>query len=424
MEQFDGRVAESWQPTFENVTREFINDALPKILFNVDLPNFRFDFRENKAIEFIEQTLINYTGKYQPEKVQKIMDAIKSKCDGNEIAPVMVVNDYKKFFEYLRMIYEKHIELHFQRSDMSFFPRWEKENLFELIWLRATPDDFNNPEEFLRKQSEMICDKTFDKFNNETFLGEVKFLDDNVLCIKNGIGRTWDENSREMEFIIYDKYYYEKKELICRPRYKLPLIRYGIYKKNGKKVCYIGSIQSKTDDYSKTDLQKQIDRKKYKANEGVAREGIEQVEPKCILALSLFVNLLHKEGITDIEIPGLYVLDYEYHEKRSKRLLKEFNAKWTEEKKEKHPDWYKEELFYLNRSCGKEDLISEIKSERLIAIVRRLMYHYPNVDIKSYPGDVDSFMHMNAPVIRDKKQISGSVFQELYSLIETKSMDR
>lgn len=417
-------VTEMWQPTFENVAREFITDTLYKILFSDELPNFTFDFRERKAIEFIEEVLLNSMQKYDSEKSKKIIEKIKSRCEGNEITPVMVVNDYKKFFEYLRRIYEKHIELHFQRSDMSFFPRWEKENLFELIWLRATPVDFNNPEEFLRKQSEMICDTTFDKFNEETFLGKLEFLDNNILCVKNGIGRTWDENSREIEFIIYDKDYYNKKDLIYRPHYNLPVIRYGIHKKDGKKVCYIGSIQNKTYDFKKSDLQKMIDAKRYKVNEGVDEEGISQVEPKCILSLSLFVNLLHKEGITDIEVPGLYVLDYEYHEKRSKRLLKEFNAKWTEEKKQKHPDWYEQELFYLNRSCGKEDLISQIKSERLIAIVERLIYHYPNINNKSYPGDADSFMHINVPVIRDKKQIYGSVFQELYSLFETKSVDR
>lgn len=417
-------VAESWQPTFENVAREFITDTLYKILFSDELPNFVFDFREKKAIEFIEEVLANHVQKYDPEKARRIIEKIKARCENNDITPVMVVNDYKKFFEYLRIIYEKHIELHFQRVDMSFFPRWEKENLFELIWLRATPDDFNNSEEFLRRQAEMICDTTFDKFNEETFLGKLEFLDNNILCVKNGIARSWDENSREMEFIIYDKDYYKKKELLYRPQYKLPVIRYGIRKRNGKKVCYIGSIQNKTYDYKKSALQEMIDAKRYKVNEGVDEEGISQVEPKCILSLSLFVNLLHKEGITDIEVPGLYVLDYEYHEKRSNRLLKEFNEKWTEQKKQKHPDCYERELFSLNRSCGKQELISEIKSERLISIVRRLMYHYQSANIKSHPGDADSFMHMNVPIIKDKKQISGSVFQEIYSLLDGKRIDR
>ena len=120
MGQFKGRVAEVWQPTFENVAREFITDALYKILFSDDLPNFRFDFREPEAIDFIEEVLVNNVQKYNPEKVVKILENIKSKYDDNEIAPVMVVNDYRSFFEYLRQIYEKHIELHFQKLVANF----------------------------------------------------------------------------------------------------------------------------------------------------------------------------------------------------------------------------------------------------------------------------------------------------------------
>ena len=104
----------------------------------------------------------------------------------------MIVNDYKKFFELLRQIYEKQIELYFSRTGMPGVTRYEKDNFFEQIWLRATPNDFNNPEEFLRKQLEMVNDTTFEKYNEETCLGEIEFLDNNILCVKNGIARTWD----------------------------------------------------------------------------------------------------------------------------------------------------------------------------------------------------------------------------------------
>lgn len=48
-------IAQSLKPTFENVTREFITETLYKILFSEEIPNFRFDFKENEAIEFIEK---------------------------------------------------------------------------------------------------------------------------------------------------------------------------------------------------------------------------------------------------------------------------------------------------------------------------------------------------------------------------------
>ena len=59
MKKYQGTVAESWLPTFENVTREFITETLPRILFSEKLPNFLFNFREPEALDFIEAALSN-----------------------------------------------------------------------------------------------------------------------------------------------------------------------------------------------------------------------------------------------------------------------------------------------------------------------------------------------------------------------------
>ena len=332
-------IADSLKPTFENVTREFITNTLYKILFSEELPNFKFDFREDEAIAFIEKTLQNYRDEFKDEsfvkeleeKHKKILQKIKDKQNDKTIQPVMIISNYKKFFELLRQFYERDIELYFLRTEMTGFPVYEKDNCFEQIWLRATPDDFNSPEEFLRKQVEMIKDRTLEKYDKETYFGKLDFLDDNVICIKNGIARTWDENSREVEITIYDKKYYNNTELFNRPHYTLPVIRYGIYEKDGRKVCYIGSIQSKSlsladkELYEKQNINKKVNRKKYKVNSGVPEEYKDKVEPKSILALSLFINILNEEGITDFEIPCMYVLDYEYLVRMNWKLFLFFN---------------------------------------------------------------------------------------------------
>ena len=426
MKKYLGMVTESWKPTYENVTREFITENMYKILFSEKIPNFKFEFREDEGTEFIENTLKSYSEMYNfyKEKSQKIIQTIKEKSKGNTEIPVMIINDYKKFFELLRQLYEKQIEMYFLRTGMSAFTRWEKNNFFEEIWLRATPDDFNNPEEFLRKQVDMANDTTFEKYNEETCLGKTEFLDNNILCVKNDIARTWDENSREFKIIIFDKNHYDNKELFVRPHFMLPIIRYGIYEKDGKKVCYIGSIQDKSDSYKKSELDKKIDRKRYLANEGIEEEDTRGVEPKHLLALSIFINLLHKEGITEIEVPCLYVLDYDYHIKRNKKILSEFKEDWTEERITKHPEQYKREKYYLDRNFGKEDLISEIKTERLLLTFRRLLQHYPNGNITSYPGEVDSFMHLSIPVVKSQNDINGKVFKELYNIQKQEDNER
>ena len=281
-------IADSLKPTFENVTREFITETLYKILFSEELPNFRFIFTETEAIEFIEKTLSNYRNQFNDKsfvsslekKHRIILQRIKEKSNGNSIQPAMIINNYKDFFEQLRRFYEKDIELYFLRTNMTGFAVYEKNNCFEQIWLRATPEDFNNPEEFLRKQVEMLKDTTFEKYNKETYIGKLKSLDNNILCIKNGISRTWDENSREIEINIYDKAYYNNTELFDRPHCTLPVIRYGIYEKNGKKVCSIGSIQNNSNSknsYEESSINKEVRKKSYKLNNGISEEYIEKV---------------------------------------------------------------------------------------------------------------------------------------------------
>lgn len=435
-------IADSWLPTFENVAREFIIDNLENLLSSDELPNFKFDFKEKEAIEFIEDIMKKYANSFDKpkdrekiwERLKKTLDKIKQKTNENAETPVMVVNDYKKFFEYLRQAYERHIELYFQRrKDSTGFNRWEKNNFFELIWLRATPQDFNNPEEFLKKQAEMINDRTFEKYDEETYLGKLECLNNHIVCIKNGIARTWDENFRQMEITIYDKEHYNNKELWNRPHYTLPVIRYGIYEKDGKKICSIGSIQHERGSSDEESLKKRIDREKYKVNKDIPEEDIYKVEPKNIIALSIFINLLHKEGITDIEVPSMYVLEYEYHRKRNKYLLKEFKEEWTEvdywdrekrERREKEPEEYEKAYKEFLKMFRKQDLISEIKTERQLLTARRLLKHYPRANITAYPEEIDNYMHMQIPVVKDASEINGELLKELYNLVQTLDLEK
>ena len=425
MKSYKGTIAECWLPTFENVSREFITQTLYKILFSEEVPNFRFVFMEDEAIDFIEKVLKDYSKKYDfyQKESQKILQTLKQKNENAKL-PVMIVNNYRQFFELLRQFYEKDIELYFLRSEMSGLQRYEKDNCFELIWLRATPDDFNHPEEFLRKQVEMINDNTFEKYDKETCLGKMSFLDNHILCVKNGIARPWDENSREIEITIYDKKYYDNKELFYRTHYTLPVIRYGIFEENGNKVCSIGSIQDKMDSYEKNNLGKKVERAKYRVNAGVPEEDTYKVEPKMLLSLSIFINMLHKEGINEIEVPSLYVLDYDYHIRRNSQILSTFKEKWTEEEIKEHPEKYKKAKDYFERTYKKEDLISEIKTERLLRIFKRLLHHYPNGHIFSYPGDADSFMHLRIPSVESEEDINGKIFKELYKLQEQPEEER
>lgn len=418
-------IAESLKPTVENVARKFIIDIMYDILLNDKAFNFKFDFREDEAIDFIEGIIKSYPYEFKKEKLQKVLDTIKKRTECNETQPVMVISDYKKFFELLTEVYEQDIELFFKRTKMSSFPVYEMENFLSQIWLRATPEDFNDPENFLRRQAGMLRDKTFAKYDEETSLGQLSFLDNHILCVKNGVARTWDETLREMEFKIYDKNHYSNQNLFWKPHYTLPVVRYGIFERDGKKVCRIGAIQntSVSDDNNDKNIGKKLERRKYKLNANVPQEDIDKIEPKNILALSIFVNLLNREGITEIEAPGMYVLDYEYHQKRSKMLMDELIRKWPKERIATDPERFEWAISYLKRNYEKEDLISEIKTERFIRTLTRILHYYPNGVVRSYPGEEDSFLHLSIPSIKNKGEINGDMLREIYDLINSKEYD-
>lgn len=415
-------IGERLKPTIKNVTEKFVTDTMYKLIFDETLANFNFDFREPEAINFIEYILKRYCRKYNfyHEESSKIIEHIKSKDFSNE-KPVMIIHNYQEFFELLRQFYEQDIELYFQRTGFDGFPCYEQTNCFEQIWLRATPEDFLDPEQFLRKGVSLLKDSTFDKYNKETYIGSLSRFDNNPLCVQNKVARTWDETSREFQITIYDKNHYENKKLFNRPHFSLPVIRYGIYEKNGKKICHIGSIQDKRFcDLNDENLIEYINSTRKCFNKGKLRSEnfLEKVEPAKLLSLGIFVDFLNKEGIYDIEAPGMLVLDYDYHTKRSNQAKENFDKEWNEHKIKKCPETYKRDLEYLSMNYNKQDTISEIKTERLLYTVKRLLSHYPNGKINSYPGDVDSFLRLNIPHITKKSEINGDILQEMYSLVD------
>ncbi|MBQ8043181.1 MAG: hypothetical protein IJ272_03400 [Clostridia bacterium] len=418
--EYAGSVSETLKPTFENVTNEFVTSTMYTILCNKAKTNFAMRFSEPEAMDFITDILHESAkgGEYWKRKSEEILKTLGQNTTIDEDTPVMVVRDYREFFERLTELCAENVSQHFKRTGNSSFPWYERTNCMEEIWLRMAPEDFNDPENFLKRQVEMAKDITFNKYDKLTCLGQSKSLGNNFVCIQNKVARTWDEASQEMEITIYDKEHYHNNNLRLKPHYTLPVIRYGIFEKDGKKVCRIYSIQTKDTNQEQNAVHKKVDRARYRVNQGVSQQDTEKVEPKNLMALSIFFNLLNQEGITQIEAQGVYALDYEFHEKRNKRLIKDFKERWTDEKKSEQPDMYLREKSYLDKSYGKEELISEIKTERFVKTFDRLLQHYPMGKVESYPTELDSNYHITIPKIKSKSEINGELLQEMYSLVE------
>ena len=123
----------------------------------------------------------------------------------------------------------------------------------------------------------------------------------------------------------------------------------------------------------------------------------------------------------------MYVLDHEYHRKMNKYLLKEFKQEWTEvdfwdreerQKREIYPEEYKKAFKEFSRTFGKQNLISEIKTERQLLTARRLIKHYQKANITAYPEEVDNYMHMQIPVVKNASEINGHILKQFYNLVQ------
>ena len=367
----------------EEFVTYFIKNYLWDLMYDsLELPNISFNFKEDEAKKYLNNIIINNMD-YMFNKMNMIYDGL-NKINYNK--PVMEISNYKLFFNSLDNLIKSLHNIYknecFVSNDDTIYTF---QSLPKYIWLRMTPDNFKNPEKFLLKNIEMINNNTFNEYYND--IGLLFNIDDYYrIRFRNKLAHTYDEENKELLFYIESKY---------SERYYLPIIRYGIYKSNNKSICEIGSIQKK---YKSADNDLEIiNIFRNNINMDVPRYYKKNIEPNKLISLLLFIKLLQDKNINIISIPSMYVLDYEYHQKRDKVLIDMFNSRWSKYNINLDPEGYKKGLILHNKDIGKVDLISENKTTSFIRLFERLIYQIPNIEILEYPNELSSYMTIKIP---------------------------
>ena len=367
----------------ESIAEFIINNYLYDLMYDdFDMPNISFNFKEKEAVEFIN-SIINKNIEKNFNKKYKIYDGINN-VDYNN--PVIEIANYKLFFESIDKLAKSIYNLcnYKVKSDkkinyLSF------NSLIKYLWLRMTPDDFKNPEDFLLKNIEMTQNSIFDKYyNSDGFL--IDLDDERQVFFKNKVTSSFDEENKELLFYIKTKN--NEKDY-------LPVIRYGIYKENNENICEIGSVQSFHRVYN--DNYKIVNCLRNKINKNIPGDLKNNVEPKKVLSLLFFIKLLQDNNIYKISIPSMYVLDYDFHKIWYQNDYDVFLSKWTDYRKELYPDQYEEEKYVYSNQLSKIDSIIENKTIGFIHTFERLMYHIPEIEIIEYPNEVSSYMRLRIP---------------------------
>lgn len=371
------------------IIKKFIEEYLYDLLYDKhELANMSFNFKEEEAKKTINSILIdNINNGRKFNRMNEIYKAINSNDFPN---PILEVSDYKSFFasmEKFKKLLISEYENYTNNGNYSFVNQ-----IYKYIWLRMTPDDFKNPEQFLNKQIDILKDKTFNKYNKKNKCYDFDLIDNSELLVMNTLANQYDESVKEIIFNIVSDYY----------KYTLPIVRYGIYEKNNKKICEIGSIQNKEyKDTANDKLYNILNRLKYKLNKSVPQDLIGNVEPLKLMSLIIFIKLLIENDIHTISIPSIYVLDYEYHEKRNIIIESIFNSKFTEEFKKNNPKEYDYELNEYLKKINKQDIISANKTTNFIHLFERLLYHLEDARVVEYPNEVSSYMKIEIPSLNN-----------------------
>ena len=367
----------------ENIIKFFVNNSFYELMYdNVEIPNISFDFKEKEARDLINKIILENI-EFRIEEKDKIYNGINNVNYDN---PVIEVHDYKLFFyainKYIYTLYNTYMNKCHIDENKSIFTF---QLALKYIWLRMTPDDFKNPENFILKNIEMLENKTFnDYYNMNGFLFDIN--NDYKIYFKNRITSTFDEESKEIEFFVASKF--------LEFDY-LPVVRYGIYKKDNKTICEIGSIQNKNQiDDEKLDI---VNDFRKKINKNVPGYLKENVEPRKLLSLILFIKLIQEYNVDEISIPTMYVLDYDFHEIWEQNKKDVFYSKWSDYLIKLYPEDYIKELNEFEKSINKVEFICKNKSTDYIKLFERLSYHIPDIKIIEYPGEVSNYMRLSLP---------------------------
>ena len=357
--------------------RTFILYNIHYLMFDeFEFPNISFDFKEKEAKREIYNLIMNEL-KLNCEniKLSEADDIINAINNPDYTKPVIEISDYKRFFTSLNELIKNEVD---------------RQSILRFLWLRMTPDDFKKPEEFLEKNVSIMRDKTIDKYNIESVIENV-FFSDYFLTVANSKSKYFNESMKEVKFTLI-------KDNV---EYQLPVVRYGIYERNNEKVCEIGSIQHITKNFQSGEevkLEKKVDRLKYKLNAGVDLELIEDIEPKKLISLLLFIKLLQENGIKKLSIPSSYPLDREYHIKRVKRYEYFLEHRWiiTKEDLEQR----EKEMKVLSRNDRVDD-ICKTKTDNFIKLFERMMYHIEDSRVITYPNDEYSYLEIEIPSLEN-----------------------
>lgn len=245
----------------------------------------------------------------------------------------------------------------------------KEKTIMTLLFANATIDDFDNVNDFLRKRINFFE-------QTESMKKELGFSENLNANLRIEIKKDIINNETPYQFNL-EAY---SSDGDC---YMFPSIKFGI---SDNKV-YVYAVQNSATNINSL-LTKKINRKLYKVGEGFnAKEdnyeifsdgNLKDITPSFLVVINVFVSYFYQIGITDLVISSI--------------LLERWNSKKIANNLRYQKGFIDKDKFEELES--EQDRIQDNLTQKLLRSFMRLAYHYPGINVNSYPFDKDSNLHI------------------------------
>ncbi len=287
--------------------------------------------------------------------------------------PTLIIKNKEKFnsllTEYVNLAMEYYDDDNFNDSIIDYkayddkYMICKEKAIITFLFANATSEDFNDPITFLKKRIDFINNHV-DKHIN---LGHSDILGCNL---EINILKDIINNEGVSQFVITASDNGEE--------YVFPKVKFGI----SDDTVYIYAIQKRKRNID-NGISKKINRKLYKVGEGFVNQNVEEnpkdVTASFLVVLNMAVNYFNSIGYNKIEVPSILI--ERWNEKEfSSNLRHAYGGLNDEEKKELDIE---------------HEYIQNNLTNKLIRTFLRLACHYNNLEVVSFPYEVDSSLHVN-----------------------------
>lgn len=228
------------------------------------------------------------------------------------------------------------------------------------VWFNATEEDFRNPEEFLERRSRFLTDSIskqeyFQKHTSDVIEGKIPHHFETSVDV-------WNPSGNETPYVFRSKMCGEDGTTLS-----LPNIGFGL---DGDKA-YIYVIHHRKIGTELSEGGRKLNRILYQANQDVyddyPDENIKDVSVSSIVALTLFTSFLQDISCDEMIVKGNFPI---------RNMAKMNNSRVP----------FEEFVRICNNTMNK-----------YYRNFGRLSYHFPELEIMSYPYEQDNSMHIHIP---------------------------